>query len=462
MRFSADSGNPRIVTAGLAGDSGKTFVSLGLIRTLSRKGARVAAFKKGPDFIDAAWLGRAAVQEARNLDTFLMPRPAILSSFVRSFRGSTFAVIEGNRGLFDGLDEQGSHSTAELAKLLQAPVILVVDTTKVTRTVAALVKGCCVLDPAVSIAGVVLNKVGTSRQESLICRAIQNEVGLPVVGAIPRLREEWLPSRHLGLITSAEHPRVEQILEFLADTVDRHVDVERIVELGRDVAPLIDPSPGRDQAAVASGLRIGVLSDSAFLFYYPENLEALAEKGAELVYLSPLSDQGLPEIHALYAGGGFPEVHAKALSSNRTFRRALRQKIDQGLPVWAECGGLMYLGRSLNVDGQNFPMVGALPIDVEHTRHPQGHGYVEALVDRRNAFFHEGTELVGHEFHYSRLIADQKDVNTVLQLRRGSGIGGKRDGIQIGSVFAAYTHLHAAGTPDWSDNLIRVAKGGLN
>jgi len=447
---------PRVVVAGLAGDSGKTLVSLGLARAMRSDNLEVAPFKKGPDFIDAAWLGAASGRPGRNLDTFLMPEQAILDSVARAGEWADVAVVEGNRGLFDGMDSWGTHSTAQLSRLLEAPVVLVVDCTKSTRTVAAQVMGCQVMDPDVEIAGVILNRVGTSRQESVIRQAVTGACGLPVLGAIRRLEGEFLPSRHLGLVTAMEHPRAQEALERVAAAVHRYVDIEAVLEIARR-APGLEGDIPPVKTGVAKRVRIGVLKDAAFSFYYPENIEALEQAGAELVTLSPLNDDDIPGIDALYAGGGFPEVYAARLSANRRFCDRLAEMIAGGLPVWAECGGLMYLSRALSTDGVTYHMVGALPVVVEQTERPQGHGYVQASVDRDNPFFEAGTKLRGHEFHYSCLEGMDPGLKTALSLRRGEGLGGGRDGIVANQVLAAYTHLHALGAPQWAESLVRAA-----
>ena len=452
-------GLPRIVVAGLSGDAGKTLVCLGLTRALRARGFRVAAFKKGPDFIDAAWLGAAAGRPGRNLDTFLMPRAAILASLARSETAADVAVVEGNRGLFDGVDARGSHSTAELAKVIGAPVVLVVDATKVTATVAALVLGCRALDPELPIAGVILNRVATVRHERVIREALAN-IGVAVLGAVPRLDDLQLPSRHLGLVTVAEHPAAECAVAALGEVVARHVDLDAILAAARRATVLECDEAAPAPAPGGTTTRVGVFRDSAFMFYYPENLEALAAAGAQIVELSPLSDAGLPEVDLVYAGGGFPEVHAAELSANRSFREALAGRIANGLPVWAECGGLMYLARTLVADGVAYPMAGTLPLVISFTSKPKGHGYVVARVDGSNPFVAENTVLRGHEFHYSQVEEGAALVRTVLALDRGTGVGASRDGIVHGNSFAAYTHVHALGTPEWAPAMIAVAQRG--
>lgn len=445
---------PRLAVAGLAGDDGKTLVSLGLARSLRDSGLQVRTAKKGPDYIDAAWLAAASGADCANLDTFLMSREGI-GSAAWSFRGADIAIIEGNRGLFDGSDSRGTHSTAELAKLLMASVLLVVDATKRTRTVAALVLGCQALDPELDIGGVILNRVGTARQEALIRRAVEDATGVPVIGAVPRLPgEDPLPGRHLGLLTVAEHPRCEQAIVTAARAVADSVDLERVVELARQAAPVELPLLRLEIEPVAC--RVGYLSDSAFSFYYPENLDCLRRHGAELVEIKPGTGADLRNVDALYIGGGFPEVHAERLADDYVLAAGLRRRVVEGMPVYAECGGLMYLARQLRVGESTYPMTGVLDLEVEQTNRPQGHGYEVATVDRDNPFFGTGTELAGHEFHYSKVTAGDDLGRTVLSVERGRGVGGARDGIVKESVWASYLHLHALATPRWADGFLRM------
>jgi cobyrinic acid a,c-diamide synthase len=446
---------PRLVVAGLAGDSGKTLVTLGLARALTRRGLRVAPCKKGPDYIDAAWLGSAARAPGRNLDTFLMPPEALGLALARGMPAD-LVLVEGNRGLYDGFDAGGSHSTAELAKLLAAPVILVIDVTKMTRTTAALVKGCTALDPDVNVAAVVLNRVGTERQETVIREAIRRISGPPVLGAIPRITDDPLPGRHLGLVTAAEHPRRDDTLERVAELIETHTDIDALLEVARTAPEVTFPEPSLSRPGAP--VRIGVFRDEALSFYYPENLEALEEAGATLVFISPLADRVLPEVDALYFGGGFPEVHVDRLANNGNIREAVRSAAAGGMPVYAECGGLMFLARELIVDGVSRPMTGVLDLVVEQKARPQGHGYVEAQVDRSNPFFASGAHLRGHEFHYSRVVAGSDAGATTLRLDRGHGVGSGRDGIAKGRVWASYLHLHAPGAPGWATSFAALAR----
>jgi cobyrinic acid a,c-diamide synthase len=442
--------------AGLAGDAGKTLVTIGLTRALRDRGRSVAPFKKGPDFIDPAWLSCAAGRPARSLDTFLMPQDAILASLANG-RDADLAIIEGNRGLFDGLDVDGTHSSAALAKQIQTPLILVVDVSKCTRTVAALVLGCLALDPGLPLAGVILNRVGTSRQEQVIRGALAKTTNVPVLGALPRLSIDHLPSRHLGLVMPLERADCESTLDEIGRAIESHVDVEAVYRLASETAPLnVSASAKEDEPCPT--VRIGVLRDKAFSFYYPENLAALEQQGATLVFISPLADTELPAIDALYAGGGYPEIWAGQLAANTRLRTALAARIAAGLPVWAECGGLMYMAEALITQGQRHAMVGALPIVVEQTARPRAHGYVETRVDVENLYFSRGTRVRGHEFHTSRICGGSAGIKTALSVESGKGIGDARDGIIAGRVFASYLHLFAPGVPEWAPAFVRVAR----
>lgn len=441
---------PRVTVAGLAGDSGKTLLSLGLVRVLGERGLAVAPFKKGPDYIDAAWLGVAAGRPGRNLDTFLM-NAAGLGRALAPAQQADVVVIEGNRGLFDGLDAEGTHSTAALAARLGSPVLLVVDSTKATRTIAAVVLGCRLFDPAIDLAGVILNRVGTGRQESLIRRAVEETAGVPVVGALPRLCVDGdpLPGRHLGLVTAAERPERDEAVQSAANAVRDHVDVEKVLAIAR-TAPVVD-LPQQPMPRHGSPVRLAVLRDEAFSFYYPENLDALSAAGAELVFVSPLHAEGLPEVDGVVIGGGFPEVYVERLAANGAFMASLRRAASQGVPVYAECGGLMLLARTLQVGGCTFPMANVLDLEVEQRGKPQGHGYVEGRVTGANPFFATGTALRGHEFHYSTVIGGGDAGQTAMTLTRGVGIGSQRDGVVRGSIWASYTHLHALSSPQWAE-----------
>lgn len=450
---------PRLVISALRGGSGKTIVSIGLIAALKESGKIIAPFKKGPDYIDAGWLALAAGQPCHNLDTFLVKPEINRTSFVRYSQGSGLAVIEGNRGLFDGIDMSGNTSTAEIARLLDAPVILCLDCTKTTRTMAAVVCGCKAFDPDIRIAGIVLNRVAGSRHENILTKTIEHHSGIPVLGAIPKLSSDDFPERHMGLVPTHEHQASIESIQAAKRAVSRYVNLEKVIEVAES-APLIDWKDISSDIieSKAEGIRIGVLRDSVFQFYYPENLDCFEERGARLIYSSPLSDRELPEVDALYIGGGFPETHAKELSENRSYLSSLKERIEDGLPVYAECGGLMFLGRSIETRGMKHEMTGIFPLDFSISKKPQGHGYVVVETDSENPWFEPGTELRGHEFRYSKIeFCGCDDSEMIFRMKRGVGIINGRDGLAYKNTLASYMHIHALGSNEWIKSMLRNA-----
>ncbi|MCP4684813.1 MAG: cobyrinate a,c-diamide synthase [bacterium] len=441
---------PRLVVAGLSGDSGKTIVTSCLLTALDQAGLSVAVFKKGPDYIDAAWLSVISQTACRNLDTYLVDPDKALQTFTINSTGSEIAVIEGNRGIFDGKDVDGTHSTAELAKLVKAPIVLVVDATKATRTLAALVKGCLEFDPEVSFAGVVLNKIAGPRHKKIVTETIERYCQLPVLGALPKLGDDasLIPGRHLGLVTPAEFDTEDGLRLRLADMADRFLDTDRIVEAARQAAPM--QVTLTDRAKMTGDTRIGYFKDSVFTFYYPENLEALQSQGAELVPVSSLKDSSLPALDALYIGGGFPETHAERLTANRSLMGSVKEAAEDGLPIYAECGGLIYLSRSLTWLDKKYPMAGLFDIDLDMHVKPVGHGYTSLTADRANPFFEIGDEIRGHEFHYSGPVADIPITQCCFEVNTGVGLGNGRDGLTHKNCLACYTHLHADGFEKWA------------
>ncbi len=464
---------PRIVVSALRGGSGKTILSLSLLAVWQRRGIKVTPFKKGPDYIDAGWLACAAQKACFNLDLFMLSSEEVVHSFITHADKSDVAIIEGNRGLYDGMDHEGTYSTAELAKLLRSPVLIIVDCNKVTTTVAAMILGCKRFDPDVAIKGVLLNNVANSRQESVIRRAISEKCGIPVLGDIPRLKDNPLPERHMGLTPFYEHREVEEAITRIGDLAERYIDIDSILRIAEESEPIIqntDAGPRTPDLKPRTSIqnpkskihcgfpRIGVIRDSAFQFYYPENLEELQRMGAVIVDVSALREEALPDIDALYIGGGFPETHALKLSENEGFRRSLNDAIEKGLPVYAECGGLMYLGKTLILNDKRYPMVGALPLTFKLEEKAQAHGYTIVEVRGKNPYFSDGTVLKGHEFHYSHVVdASWKDCYFVFKLKRGKGIRDGMDGICYKNVLATYTHLHALGSPEWVQGMIRAA-----
>ncbi len=451
---------PRVLIAGLRGGSGKTIVSTGLAAALRADGCTVTPFKKGPDYIDTAWLSEAAARSCRNLDLFLMKKEVIIESFLKTAEDSELVLIEGNRGLFDGMDAEGSFSTAELAKLMKTPVILVVDCTKASRTISALILGCKALDPDVPIRGVILNRTGGPRHLSVIRKAVARDCGLPVLGNLPRFRERIFPERHLGLVPPDEHGEVADAIENIARIVGEHLDLETIRQIAAQAPPLESPTDVVPvfQSAPASKARIGILRDAAFQFYYPENLEALENAGGDLIEISPLRDDEPPVVDALYIGGGFPETLAEGLSANKRFRSSIRRSAEAGLPVYAECGGAVFLGEKLYMDGNEYPMAGVLPVTFGFDRKPRGHGYTVVEAIRRNPFYEIGDVLRGHEFHYTYMHElTGNDVEFVFRVRRGYGFDGRHDGLCRRNVLACYTHVHALGVENWAASIVREA-----
>ncbi|MCD6320329.1 MAG: hydrogenobyrinic acid a,c-diamide synthase (glutamine-hydrolyzing) [Candidatus Desulfofervidaceae bacterium] len=447
---------PRIAISGLSGDAGKTVISVGLGRVWTEQ-RRVILFKKGPDYIDMAWLALAAGHPCYNLDLFFIPSKQLYSSFLFNATKGDVAIIEGNRGLYDGLDVKGSVSTAEVAKFLQVPVILIVNCTKVTRTTAALVLGCLKMDPAVPIRGVILNQLARARHEEIIKACIDKYCHLPVVGAIPRLKDVTFPGRHLGLVPPQEHPQAAEAIETAATIVKKYLDLNKIWEIATQVPPLKARPEELFKQKPPRGIKIGVIRDSAFQFYYPENIEALAREGAEVVEFSALQEKRLPAIDALYIGGGFPETHAEQLAANVSLRKEIKEAAEEGLPIYAECGGLMYLCKELIWQGKKYPMVGIFPTMIGVSKRPQGHGYTIAEVKGPNPYFPVGQVLKGHEFHYSYVLEWKETPTFAFTLKKGYGVDGKHDGLCYKNVLAAYTHLHALGAENWASALVEQA-----
>jgi len=449
---------PRIVIGGLSGDSGKTVLSFGIIACLRDKGMNVSAFKKGPDYIDAAWLGLASGNPARNLDTYLMGFPKVKKSFLKNSASGDISVIEGNRGIFDGVDSKGTHSTAELAKLIQSPVIIVQNLAKVTRTAAALILGCLKLDPQLNIAGVILNQVAGERHLRVAKDSIEEITGIPVLGAIPKLPDKFvLPSRHLGLITPDEFDNKPAITEELKKIVEENINLKKLLEIARLSPPLeYEDYKTQSEITVREPVKIGYFRDQAFSFYYPENLEALRDKGAELIAISAIQDTSLEDLDALYIGGGFPETNIAELELNRELMSSLKFLADNGLPVYAECGGLMYLAEDVEWKQKKYELTGVLPLSIKMHSRPQGHGYYRAVVEEGNPFFNAGTQVNGHEFHYSEAILNS-ELKSTLSVIRGNGCFNGRDGLTYKNVFASYLHIHALATPEWADGMIKCA-----
>jgi cobyrinic acid a,c-diamide synthase len=456
---------PGIVVAGLSGGSGKTIISLGITAAWKSLGIRVSAFKKGPDYIDAGWLSRAAGCPCYNLDTFLCLPEVVQASYVTHSQKSDIAVVEGNRGLYDGIDIDGSTSTSELAKLLNLPVLLVLDCTKSTRTMAALLMGCIQFDPDIHICGVVLNRVAGIRHEGKVRDNIERFCNIPVFGAVPKLAAEDFPERHMGLVTAEEHSFSQKAIEAAVKVARNHIDLEALYktvtsfDTGAMASDIPAPFLQISNSLVDDPVTIGIIRDSAFQFYYPDNLDALKNLGAKIVYISPLEEERIPEVHAIYMGGGFPETHAQKLAKNQPFREALKALSQKGLPIYAECGGLIFLGQSIALSGVEYPMAGILPIRFGLSRKPQGHGYTRVTVEHDNPFYKKGETLKGHEFRYSKILSiDYQDHEMAFRMERGKGILEKKDGFFKDNTFGTYTHIHALGSVSWAPSLVNRAR----
>ncbi len=452
---------PRITISGLRGGSGKTIISLALTWLFSQQGFRVKAFKKGPDYIDAKWLSLAAGNHASNLDPFLFSTSRIQSLFYSCAHDYDLAVIEGNRGLFDGMDTRGSCSTSELARILESPVILVLDCTKSTRTNAAIVKGCCMLEENLNLAGVILNQTAGARHRDITRRSIEKYTDVPVLGALPKLKDTPIPERHMGLISNQEYPGQDEIFRALGKVVADNIDMEQVLSIARSAPACPVQEKTREVAETRHNIKdavIGVVRDRALWFYYQENLDALRQQGAKLVELSLLTPEEWPRIHGLYLGGGFPETSARELSANTLAKCKVKDLADLGLPIYAECGGFMYLAQSLHYEGEDFDMAGVFHVQTKVYKKPQGHGYIRAGIIEPNPFYAPGDIIVGHEFHYSRCLSLSPQVRFCMQIERGTGMADLRDGLLYRNVLAGYAHVHAFSVENWAANFVRAAR----
>jgi cobyrinic acid a,c-diamide synthase len=434
--------------------SGKTTVCIGLCAALRARGEVVQPFKKGPDYIDPLWLGLAARRPCYNLDAYLMGADEIRAQVARSMHGATLGIIEGNKGLYDGLDLQGSNSNAAMAALLGTPVVLVIDARGMTRGIAPLILGYQAFDPNIRIAGVILNQLGGSRHEAKLRAVIQHYTGVPVLGAVQHDERMTIVERHLGLVPSNEAETARSRIDEIAAHIAAQVDLDQLLAISRQVAPLQGGEPA-PEAAGGSPVRIGIARDAAFGFYYPGDLDALRSAGAELVSFDALHAEHLPKIDGLFIGGGFPETHMDALAANTSLRRELHDAIESGLPTYAECGGLMYLARGIEWNGRRAGMVGVIPADIVMHSRPVGRGYVHLRETGRGPWPRPQAPLIhAHEFHYSSVENLAPDVEFAYEVERGHGIDGRHDGIVHKNLLASYAHLRdVAGNP-WARRFV--------
>ncbi len=469
----------RLLISAAHKSSGKTTISIGLCAALSARGLAVQPFKKGPDYIDPMWLGRAAGRPCYNLDPFLMGMDEIDHLFRKHAAGADLCLVEGNKGLYDGLALDGSNSNAALAAALALPVVLVVDARGMTRGIAPLLLGYQAFDRNIRIAGVILNNLGGARHEAKLRAVIEHYTDMTVLGAVHADDRLAIVERHLGLMPSNEAGQAERQIETIGEAIAAQVDLAQVIEVARSATPLpgheeegVEPDPavhaGIGHArATGSGdpgpLRLGVAMDRAFGFYYADDLAALEKAGARIVPIDTLEAACLPPVDALFIGGGFPEMFASELAANVGLRTSIRDAVEGGLPVYAECGGLMYLARSLQLeDGTRHDMVGALPADVVMHRRPVGRGYVE-LCETASAPWPLDAgapkTVKAHEFHYSSLENLDADVRFAYRVTRGHGIDGRHDGLVWKNVLASYTHLRSVGSCHWANRFIAFVHG---
>jgi cobyrinic acid a,c-diamide synthase len=449
--------------------SGKTTLSIALAAEARQRGLSVRPFKKGPDYIDPMWLGLAAGHACYNLDFHTMSPSAIRAAFARAGQGGDLNLVEGNVGLYDSIDLHGAGSNAELVKLLGTPLVLVIDAKGLGRGIAPLLLGFQAFDPQLHIAGVILNRTGGERHGGNLRRVIEYYTDIPVLGMLPRLPELDIDERHLGLMPSNELDCAEQQVEQIRARVTEHIACDELLkiatrappnaaldlhsEINPEIAPLLNQH---------AQVRIGIARDAAFGFYYPDDLAALEQAGAELIDFSPLASPELPVVDALLLGGGFPEFHMEALAGNQPLRAAVADFVASGKPVYAECGGLMYLCRQLHWGKHTAPMCAVLQADVAMHARPQGRGYVRLRETGASPWPGGETEIMAHEFHHSAVISPDPDWIYAYQVLRGRGIDGHHDGIVIQRLLASYAHLRGVGGNDWPARFVASIHAALD
>jgi cobyrinic acid a,c-diamide synthase len=458
--------------------SGKTTLCIGLAAALRARGEAVQPFKKGPDYIDPLWLGLAAGRPCYNLDPYLSGADELRAEFAQRMAGASLGLVEGNKGLYDGLALDGSNSNAALAAMLGAPVVLVIDARGMTRGIAPLILGFQAFDPNIRIAGVILNQLGGARHEAKLRAVIAHYTGVPVLGAVQYDEQLTIVERHLGLVPSNEADAARARVEEIAGLIASQVDLDAVLAVARSAPGLENQGQttfsGADNerktrngvpafaGTTAPRLRIGIARDSAFGFYYPGDLEALRAAGAELVPFDALRDRRLPDVDALFIGGGFPETHMQALAANAELRAAVRAAIESGMPAYAECGGLMYLARSIEWNGRRAEMAGVLPADIVMHARPVGRGYVHLRETGRGPWpvRAAGAQALirAHEFHYSSVENLAPGLEFAYEVARGYGIDGRHDGIVYRNLLASYAHLRDVAGHRWAARFVEFAR----
>lgn len=430
--------NNGFIIAGTNSGSGKTTVTIGLMRLLSRQGYRVAPFKTGPDYIDPAFHSVTTATASHNLDTYLLGEETARYLFAKYSHASDVAVVEGVMGMFDGIGEEGGGSTAELARVLDLPVILVVSCQALYQSVAAIVNGFARFDERVRVAGVILNHVYSDEQFAFLQQYIESHCSVPCLGYLTPDGEIGLESRHLGLIQAGEVEALVEKTDRIANLLAAHIDITRLLAVTRINRQSFPASKPEGFGVPLQGLKLGVACDKAFSFYYRANLDLLEENGAELYYFSPLADKTLPAgINALYLGGGYPEVFARELSENRTMLESIRSAAESGMPVYGECGGLMYLTEGISfVEGAFYPMCGVFGCRTEMTARLQNFGYCRIGWG--------DVQTLAHEFHHSQLIptSETPDYHFNFDIEKPENHRCWQGGLSYKNVLAGYPHIH--------------------
>jgi cobyrinic acid a,c-diamide synthase len=438
---------PRFLIAAAHKSSGKTVVSTGIAAALTARGTRLAAFKKGPDYIDPMWLGAAIGGPCYNLDFNTQAPDEIAALFASRIKGAEATLVEANKGLFDGVSMDGSDANAALAKLLGLPVVLVIDAVGMTRGIAPLLQGYRAFDPAVNIVGVIVNKVGGPRHERKLREAVETYTDLKVVGAVHRDPALEIGERHLGLTTPAETGGLDALIARLGGIVGASVDLDLLLELAGRAPDL--PGPPAPKPLPEPDVTIAYARDRAFGFYYPDDLEAFAEAGARLVPFDAMSDPVLPDCDGLFIGGGFPEMFVAELEANASLRADIGAKIAAGLPTYAECGGLMYLSRAIVAETGVGEMVGVVPAEAVMHPTPEGKGLIRFIERADHPWPGAGGEIRAHEFHYARLRAIEGTPAFGRTITRGYGVDGSHDGIVLHNTLAGFCHLRNTRADAW-------------
>ena len=450
---------PRVLISAAHKSSGKTTVTIGLCAALVARGLCVQPFKKGPDYIDPMWLSAASQRACHNLDPYLSGDVAMLRTFARHAASADVSIIEGNKGLYDGLDLDGSNSNAAVAHSLGLPVVLVIDARGMTRGIAPLLLGYQAFDRNLKLAGVILNNLGGSRHEAKLRAVIEHYTDMAVVGAVQCDKRLAVDERHLGLMPNVELDNATKKIGLIGEIIAAQVDLDRILAIAGEAPPLAQPatSPVLPRQTRGKPLRIGIARDKAFGFYYAEDLTALEDAGATLVPIDTLHERVLPQLDGFIIGGGFPEVFMGELEANAALRHAIADAIRGGLPTYAECGGLMYLARSLTWCGRTCQMAGVIPGDVVMHERPVGRGYAHLAPSENLPWKLELPASVrGHEFHYSSLDNLPSDTRFGWRVLRGHGVDGRQDGIVIGNLLASYAHLR--GVDSWVEAFVAFAR----